>query len=64
MLIVNVSIAAWFGTEFSNTLGINIAKFSTYDWNSYLAPPMSETICPTCPITTGEARNDFHDLEL
>lgn len=34
---------------------------SKHVWNENFAPPVSETICPSCPISEGLERNEIDD---
>lgn len=56
-------IPVWYGYGYAKWLQIFVIPDSKHDWARDWAPPVNETICPTCPITEGERRIEDDDEE-
>lgn len=53
----------WYGYKYAKWLNIFVVETSDHDWDHDYAPPVNETICPSCPMTEGIRRREHDDDE-
>jgi hypothetical protein len=56
-------LLVWYGYKYAKWLNIFVVETSDHDWDHDYAPPVNETICPSCPMTEGKRRTEHDDDE-
>jgi hypothetical protein len=54
-------LLVWYGYKYAKWLNIFVVETSAHDWDHDYAPPVDETICPSCPRTEGIRRKENDD---